>query len=86
MSDAREEMRDAVRRGLRSADAIGDPDQIEDYVDGVMEALVETEVTGQVGWFIVNGLGHVYAVERCQMTDASHADYSRWDVRTREDK
>jgi len=85
MADAREEMRDAIRRGLRDASAIGDPDQIEDYVDSVMAQLMETR-RDELGWLVLGNLEHVYRVEQASMTDATWADYSRWAVRTRHDQ
>lgn len=85
MADAREELRDAIRRGLRMVNSLGDPDLREDQVDSVMLELMGTE-RDQVGWFILGGLEHVYRVEDAKMTDATATDYSRWDVRTRHDR
>jgi len=84
MSDAREEMRDAIRRGLRDADVMGDPDQVEYLVDGVMALLMETRDSHD-GWFILGTLGHVYSVQACRMTNALDVDHSLWNIQTRND-
>lgn len=84
MSDAREELRDAIRRGLRMVDCMSDPDLREEYVDSVMLELMGTE-RDQIGWFILGDLEHVYRVEAAKMTDANPVDHSYWAVRTRND-
>lgn len=85
--DERDALREAVRRGLRMADAAYwggemDPDQLEDYVDGVVESLLG-EATDHPGWLILGGLGHVYRLKDGKMADATHPDHSVWSIRTR---
>ena len=85
MSDPREALAESIRRGLLDASVIGDPDQIEEYVDSVMAELLTCE-DGRVGWLLLGDLEHVYRVEHSRMTDATPAHHSVWAVQTANDQ
>lgn len=81
MSDdnARERMKEVVRHALDTARCSGDPDQLEQYAQDVVEALVQraADHSGFEGWLIMTG-----AVRGVEIAD--RFDTASWEITTDE--
>ena len=79
MSEAEARLRQEVENALRNVGAIGDPDQIRDYAESVVDFLKHNASDYGGGWLIVNH--EVHPVEN--VVDSWEDDgYRRYDILT----